>query len=170
MTSIKRIPAFPGGKIPLISSPIPLFRHGASTLNHSANDRRQAGLVTPARIGGFARAAWLYLYLRAERPPPRSSSSVSWRKQNSHSANRYCLLFAYQKYSIFTLSKAGDSMDNPKKHYQAPALTEVKFEDQNLITFASCSKQTRIEGTVTNGCCMLVDPFGSTPAAAFDPS
>jgi hypothetical protein len=61
-------------------------------------------------------------------------------------------------------------MIQKKKVYQEPILTEVKFADQNLVTFASCSKQVRVSDSVSNGCCMLVDPFGSTPAAAFDPS
>ena len=61
-------------------------------------------------------------------------------------------------------------MAEKKKVYHAPVLTEVKFEDQNLVMFASCSKQTRVADNVTNGCCMIVDFFGQTPAATFDPS
>jgi hypothetical protein len=61
-------------------------------------------------------------------------------------------------------------MNETKKTYQPPALTEVKFEDQNLVMFLSCSKQTRIEGAITNGCCDLTGPFGNTPASSFDPS
>lgn len=60
-----------------------------------------------------------------------------------------------------------DTMSD-KKPYTPPSITEVKFEDKNLVLFASCSKQTRIEGAVTNGCCTLL-PF-MEPASSFDPS
>lgn len=59
-------------------------------------------------------------------------------------------------------------MSRPKKKYEAPALTEVKFEDQNLVMFASCSKQTKISDNITSGCCELLPE--QTPAAIFDPS
>jgi len=61
-------------------------------------------------------------------------------------------------------------MKTQKETYTPPAITEVKFEDKNLVLFLSCSKQSRVEGSITNGCCDLKGPFGSTPASAFDPS
>ena len=61
-------------------------------------------------------------------------------------------------------------MKHARKVYVQPSITEVKFEDKNLVLFLSCSKQTRIEGSITNGCCDLANPFGSTPASSFDPS
>jgi hypothetical protein len=59
-------------------------------------------------------------------------------------------------------------MVEKKKLYQAPALTEVKFEDQNLVTFSSCSKQANVRENVTGSCCELL-PWRE-PAAIFDPS
>jgi|GEM_PF-2443407 len=59
-------------------------------------------------------------------------------------------------------------MKSDKKPYTPPAITEVKFEDKNLVLFLSCSKQTRIEGAITNGCCQLMPEM--QPASSFDPS
>lgn len=57
---------------------------------------------------------------------------------------------------------------NERKQYVSPSITEVKFEDKNLVMFLSCSKQTKVEGSVTNGCCQLLPE--QQPASAFDPS
>jgi len=65
-------------------------------------------------------------------------------------------------------SLRGHIMTNTKRVYLTPTLTEVKFEDKNLVSFLSCSKQTRAEGAVTNGCCELQPE--KLPASAFDPS
>lgn len=59
-------------------------------------------------------------------------------------------------------------MTSEKTSYTPPEITEVKFEDKNLVLFLSCSKQTRIEGAVTNGCCQLLPNL--EPASSFDPS
>jgi len=59
-------------------------------------------------------------------------------------------------------------MAETRKPYLTPTITEVKFEDKNLVSFLSCSKQSRIEGAVTNGCCELMPE--QLPASAFDPS
>lgn len=59
-------------------------------------------------------------------------------------------------------------MEQEKKPYTRPTITEVKFEDRNLVMFLSCSKQTRIEGAVTNGCCELAPEM--EPSRTFDPS
>jgi hypothetical protein len=59
-------------------------------------------------------------------------------------------------------------MTSEKKPYLSPAITEVKFEDKNLVLFLSCSKQTKIDGAITNGCCQLMPEM--LPAASYDPS
>lgn len=59
-------------------------------------------------------------------------------------------------------------MNKTKKSYEAPVLTEVRFEDQNLVMFASCSKQTHASDNITSGCCELLPE--QTPAAIYDPS
>lgn len=59
-------------------------------------------------------------------------------------------------------------METPKKNYSPPTITEVKFEDKNLVLFLSCSKQTRIDGAITNNCCELRPEM--QPASTFDPS
>jgi hypothetical protein len=43
-------------------------------------------------------------------------------------------------------------MNTPKKTYTTPAITEVQFEDKNLIQFNVCSKQLRIEGDSASCC------------------
>ncbi len=59
-------------------------------------------------------------------------------------------------------------MNKVKKTYQPPALAQVKFEDQNLVTFSSCSKQANVKENVTGNCCELL-PWRE-PAAIFDPT
>ena len=59
-------------------------------------------------------------------------------------------------------------MTEQTKPYVVPTITEVRFEDKNLVMFLSCSKITHAEGNVTNGCCNLL-PAGE-PAATYDPS
>jgi hypothetical protein len=56
-----------------------------------------------------------------------------------------------------------------KGKYTSPEITEVKFEDKNLVTFFVCSKQTRIEGDSSSGCCELV-PDQVPNRQPFDPS
>lgn len=55
-----------------------------------------------------------------------------------------------------------------KKTYSPPAITEVKFEDKNLVAFNVCSKQTRIEGDSAS--CCLVQPENIPNKDTFDPS
>ena len=59
-------------------------------------------------------------------------------------------------------------MFESKKKYLAPTITEIKFEDKNLVLFLSCSKQTRVADNITNGCCNLMPE--QQPASTFDPS
>lgn len=59
-------------------------------------------------------------------------------------------------------------MNKPKKVYQTPTVTEVKFEDKNLVMFLSCSKQTKIDGAIANGCCELRPE--RIAAETYDPS
>ena len=58
-------------------------------------------------------------------------------------------------------------MNSAKKQYPTPTITEVKFEDKNLVSFFTCSKQTRIEGD-TASCCN-VQPEGRANES-YDPS
>ena len=60
-------------------------------------------------------------------------------------------------------------MSKIKKQYSSPMITEVKFEDKNLVTFAFCSKLdgAHAEGP-SLGCC--VNSQTSQPNSAGDPS
>lgn len=59
-------------------------------------------------------------------------------------------------------------MTEQKKKYATPVITEVKFEDKNLVTFNVCSKQTRVEGDSAS--CCLVEPEQIPNKDTFDPS
>lgn len=59
-------------------------------------------------------------------------------------------------------------METQKKTYSPPSITEVRFEDKNLVLFLSCSKQTRIDGAISNSCCELRPEMQA--ASTFDPS
>jgi len=79
-------------------------------------------------------------------------------------------LFEKYKKAIFAdiTFNEGTLMNKAREIYQEPTLTKVKFEDQNLVMFLSCSKQMKVEGSVTNGCCELMPE--QIHAATFDPS
>ena len=60
-------------------------------------------------------------------------------------------------------------MAETKKEYSAPVITEVKFEDKNLVSFAFCSKLDGLHGQGANlGCC--VNQQTNQPNSAGDPS
>ena len=58
-------------------------------------------------------------------------------------------------------------MERAKRTYPTPTITEVKFEDKNLVTFFTCSKQTVLSGDSAS--CCNVQPEG-TPNQTYDPS
>ena len=60
-------------------------------------------------------------------------------------------------------------MNNSKKKYTSPEISEVKFEDKNLVTFFVCSKQTKTDSAVANDCCDLL-PLHVPGNLPFDPS
>ena len=58
-------------------------------------------------------------------------------------------------------------MNRAKKQYPTPTITEVKFEDKNLVSFFVCSKSTVLEGDSAS--CCNVQP-GNVPNQSYDPS
>ena len=60
-------------------------------------------------------------------------------------------------------------MSKAKKKYSPPEIAAVKFEDKNLVTFFVCSKQTKIEGDSSSGCCDLL-PGNRPNNQPYDPS
>ena len=60
-------------------------------------------------------------------------------------------------------------MSENKKCYDTPVITEVKFEDKNLVTFGFCSKLDGAHASGPSlGCC--VNTMTSQPNSAGDPS
>ncbi len=59
-------------------------------------------------------------------------------------------------------------MNEPKKTYVSPVITEVRFEDKNLVTFGTCAKSGNLTGNPTSDCCSQSPE--QTPNDGFDPS
>ena len=49
-------------------------------------------------------------------------------------------------------------MKKEKRSYEKPVITKVKFEDKALVSFSTCSKETRV--AQDDSCCDIRDPNG----------
>ena len=59
-------------------------------------------------------------------------------------------------------------MNDARKKYPTPTVTEIRFADKNLVSFAVCSKQTKTEGDSVSCCNILPDNIPNDQT--FDPS
>ena len=55
-----------------------------------------------------------------------------------------------------------------KKKYEPPVMTQVKFEDKELVAFSVCKKATQIEQD-TASCCVVL-PNSEQNLNSLDPS
>jgi hypothetical protein len=85
MRGIKRIPAFPGARIPSTSPTVLSSRHGRRTSRRFETGRRPAATATPAPGAPDASHAPLTPFSRPAHPPESQGSSAAWLTLNKPS-------------------------------------------------------------------------------------